>query len=111
VARGNGKGKRKGSEPSINGAKPKAAEPDEEIVAIGGDGGVLPAGYIHDYISGLPVRAGAEEVQAVQVFAKRLVEDFGYPKSHIITRPQYRVRRRPSEEKKSYPVDIAVGFS
>src|SRR6202035_1855099 len=34
--------------------------------------------------------------------------DFGYPKSHIITRPQYRVRRRPSEEKKSYPVDIAV---
>jgi type I restriction enzyme M protein len=47
-------------------------------------------------------------VDAVQVFARRLVEDFGYPKGHIITRPQYRVRRRPSEEKKSYPVDIAV---
>ena len=26
----------------------------------------------------------------------------------LTTRPQYRVRRRPSEEKKSYPVDIAV---
>jgi type I restriction enzyme M protein len=47
-------------------------------------------------------------VQATQVFSRRLVEDFGYPLDHIITRPQFRVSRRPSETKKSYPVDIAV---
>lgn len=68
----------------------------------------LAANYIIDFISGRKVRATPEEVQAVQVFAKRLVEDFGYPKDHIQTRPQYRVRRRPSDVKKSYPVDIAV---
>lgn len=66
------------------------------------------SGYITDYISGLSVRATPEETEAVQIFARRLVEDFGYPKAMITTRPQYRVRRRPSEEKKSYPVDIAV---
>ncbi len=44
----------------------------------------------------------------VQVFARRLVEDYGYPKSHLQTRPQFRVRKHPSDEKKSYPVDIAV---
>ena len=68
----------------------------------------VAAGSVKDFISGATVRATPEEVDAVQVFSRRLVEDFGYPKSHIITRPQYRVRRRPSEEKKSYPVDIAV---
>ena len=47
-------------------------------------------------------------MQATQVFSRRLVEDFGYPTSHITTRPQFRVSRRPSEVKKSYPVDIAV---
>ncbi len=51
-----------------------------------------------------------EEIEAVQVFSKRLVEDFGYKKEQIQTRPQFRVRRRPSDEdiKKGYPVDIAV---
>src|SRR5271169_2317238 len=68
----------------------------------------VKTGYVRDYVSGVVVKATPEEVEAVQVFARRLVEDFGYPKSHIITRPQYRVRRRPSEEKKSYPVDIAL---
>ena len=68
----------------------------------------LQTGYIRDFISGTGVRATPEEVEAVQVFARRLVEDFGYPKDHIVTRPQYRVRQRPSELKKSYPVDIAV---
>lgn len=68
----------------------------------------LKAGYISDYISGAPVRATPEETEAVQVFIKRLVEDYGYPKAHIQTRPQYRVRRRPSDEEKSYPVDAAV---
>jgi type I restriction enzyme M protein len=69
---------------------------------------VVPDGYITDFISGIPVRATPEEVDSVQVFARRLVEDFGYPKDHIQTRPQYRVRRNPSDSKKSYPVDIAV---
>lgn len=66
------------------------------------------SGFVSDYISGTPVRATPEEVEAVQVFARRLVEDYGYGKAQIQTRPQHRVRRRPSDEDKSYPVDIAV---
>ncbi len=31
-----------------------------------------------------------------------------YPLTHIQTRPQFGVRKRPSDEAKSYPVDIAV---
>src|SRR5690606_35481375 len=61
-----------------------------------------------DFISGTLVKATPEELDAVQVFARRLVEDYGYPPTHIQTRPQFRVRKRPSDEKKSYPVDIAV---
>lgn len=68
----------------------------------------IRVGYIEDFISGHEVRATAEEVDAVQVFSKRLVEDFGYPKDHIQTRPQFRVRSRPSDEARTYPVDIAV---
>lgn len=68
----------------------------------------LKPGYLSDYISGQPIKATPEEVEAVQVFAQRLVEDYGYPKSHIQTRPQHRVRKHPSDEEKSYPVDIAV---
>jgi len=69
---------------------------------------VTRPGYILDYINGKEVRATPEEVEAVQVLARRLVEDFGYPKAHIQTRPQFAVRRSPSEEHKSYPLDIAV---
>ncbi|TAE03655.1 MAG: restriction endonuclease subunit M [Bacteroidetes bacterium] len=61
-----------------------------------------------DYISGLEVKATPEEVEAVQVFAKQLVEDYGYPKDHIQTHPQHRVKIRPSDTKKEYPVDIAI---
>jgi len=68
----------------------------------------LKEGYILDFVSRREVRATPEEVEAVQVFSRRLVEDFGYPRAHIQTRPQYRVRQRPSDSKKSYPVDIAV---
>ena len=68
----------------------------------------LKPGYLLDFISGQRVKATPEETEAVQVFARRLVEDYGYPKEHIQTRPQYRVRKRPSDEEKSYPVDIAV---
>jgi type I restriction enzyme M protein len=65
-------------------------------------------GYIIDFISGQEVKATPEEIEAVQVFARQLVEDYGYPKDHIQTRPQFRVKARPSDTKKEYPVDIAV---
>ena len=63
---------------------------------------------INDYISGIEVNAKPEEVFATQVFSKRLVEDYGYPKKNIQTRPQFHVKARPSDTKKEYPVDIAV---
>ena len=68
----------------------------------------LKEGYIYDYISGVEVRATPEELNAVQVFSKILVEDYKYPQKNIQTRPQFRVKARPSDLKKEYPVDIAV---
>ena len=64
--------------------------------------------YITDFISGQYVKATPEEVEAVQIFSKQLVEDYSYPKEHIQTKPQFRVKVRPSDTKKEYPVDIAV---
>ena len=69
---------------------------------------VIKEGYIEDYISGMTVRATPEEVEAVQVFSHILVEDYGYPKNHLQTRPQWRVKSRPSDTKKEYPIDIGV---
>jgi len=63
---------------------------------------------IIDYISGIEINATPEEVEAVQVFSRQLVEDYGYKKEQIQTRPQFRVKVRPSDTKKEYPVDIAV---
>ena len=71
----------------------------------------LKEGYIVDYISGLQVKETPEEVEAVQPFSKILVDDYGYPKTHVHTRPQYRVKVRPSDTKKDYHVDIAVFFN
>ncbi|MBA2861035.1 N-6 DNA methylase [Methanococcus maripaludis] len=68
----------------------------------------LKDGYIIDFISGNEVKATPEELEAVQVFSRQLVEDYGYPKEYIQTRPQFRVKVRPSDTKKEYPVDIAV---
>lgn len=68
----------------------------------------LKEGYLVDFVSGQTLKATPEEVQAVQPFAKKLVEDYGYPVAHIQTRPQWRVKVRPSDVKKEYPVDIAV---
>ena len=70
--------------------------------------GAPKSGYVRDYISGLAVKASPEEVEAVQVFAQRLVEDYGYPKDCIQTRPQFRVRIRPSDEGRAFPIDIAI---
>lgn len=64
--------------------------------------------YVIDYISGNSVHKTPEEVQAVQPYVKKLVEDYGYPAANIMVHPQYRVKARPSDTKKEYPVDIAV---
>ena len=42
---------------------------------------------IIDFISGQSVSATREELEAVQVFSKILVDDYGYPKTHIRTAP------------------------
>ncbi|MDC3069557.1 N-6 DNA methylase [Prochlorococcus sp. AH-736-D21] len=63
---------------------------------------------ILDYISGLEINSSPEEVDATQPFSKILVDDYGYPKNNIQTRPQFRVKVRPSDKKKEFPVDIAV---
>ncbi len=88
-------------------------QPSSDINSSGAELTGLPsgAGFVSDYITGTQVRATAEEIDAVQVFARRLVEDYGYTKSQIQTRPQYRVRVRPSNEDRSYPVDIAIFHS
>ncbi len=52
--------------------------------------------------------ATPEEVESSQPISKQLVEDYGYPKELITTRPQYRVKARPSDAGKEYPVDIAI---
>lgn len=65
-------------------------------------------GYLIDYISGIEVKATPEEVDAVQVFSRILVEDYNYPKEYIQTRPQFHVKVRPSDVAKEYPVDISV---
>lgn len=66
-----------------------------------------PEGYVTDYISGQRVKATPEEMEAVQVFSRRLVEEYGYSKEQIQTRPQFRIKASPSGEEK-YPADIAV---
>lgn len=79
---------------------------DEAAPLIGEDS--EREGYISDFISGVLVRDTPEERDAVQVFSMALVNDYGYPRDHIQTRPQHRVKARPSDRKKEYPVDIAV---
>lgn len=63
---------------------------------------------LRDFISGLEVQVTQEEIEAIQVFAKQLVEDYGYSKQQITTHPQFRVKSTPSDNKGRYPVDIAV---
>lgn len=66
------------------------------------------ADKIVDYITGIEVAYKPEEEEAVQPFSRTLVEDYGYPKVMIMTHPQFRVKVRPSDTKKEYPVDIAI---
>ena len=76
-------------------------------VIVSGDG-TETTEVLFDYITGEEVRASAEEREAVQVMLRRLVEDLGYPKDHIKSHPQHRVRKSPSDASGTYPVDIAV---
>lgn len=76
---------------------PEPSEEDEE----------QETAYITDFISGQQVKATPEEEEAVQVFSKKLVEEYGYLKEQIQTHPQFRVKSSPSGQEK-YPVDITV---
>lgn len=71
------------------------------------DPSTIKRGSIRDYVSGRLVQATPEELDAVQVMSRRLVEDFGYPIENLRTRPQWRVGTSPSESKK-FPIDITV---
>lgn len=84
----------------------KAINSESAVTAAAGE--FVKPGYIPDYISGQAVKATPEEIEAVQVFSERLVVDYGYPKLCLQTRPQFKVRVRPSDEAKGYPIDIAV---
>lgn len=72
------------------------------------DGNPVTTNTIVDFVSGKSVRATPEEIHAVQVFSKILVTDYGYPREYIRTHPQWRVKARPSDTRREYPVDIAV---
>ncbi|MCL2597008.1 MAG: hypothetical protein FWD66_04990 [Paludibacter sp.] len=47
---------------------------------------------ISDLISEVQGNTTPEEMEAVQVFSRQLVEDYGYPKEPVQTRPQYRTK-------------------
>ena len=56
--------------------------------ALAGDSGEDSRdGFVRDYVSREWVRATPEEVEAVQVLARRLVEDYGYSEDQIQTHP------------------------
>ena len=65
-------------------------------------------GYIIDYVSGQEIKATPEEIEATQVFSQKLVEEYEYDRNQIQTRPQYYVRKTPSDELKEYPIDIGI---
>ena len=65
-------------------------------------------GYVRDYVTNYIVKTGVKEhKEAVNIFAKKLVEELGYLKDQIQTIPQFRVKTSPSGKEK-YPVDIVV---
>jgi type I restriction enzyme M protein len=66
-------------------------------------------GFIFDFISGQEIKSSPEEVEATQVFSRRLIDEYEFKKEDVQTRPQYHVRKSPSDEaKKDYPTDIAI---
>lgn len=67
----------------------------------------IPKGQLCDFISGQIIKKSPEELEAVQIFSRRLVEEFNYSKKQIQTRPQFRIISSPSGDEK-YPIDIAI---
>lgn len=65
-------------------------------------------GYIIDYVSQLEVKATPEEVNATQPFSRVLVNDYNYPINTVHTRPQFFVKKSPSDKKGSFPIDIGI---
>lgn len=63
-------------------------------------------GYIRDYLTGKLIRAKPEETEARQVFIRRLVEEYGYPKEHI--KKEFMIKKG---SKKIGPADIVVFHS
>jgi len=95
-------------EPGVRTDAPPGHCSTRALGVINGEIMSIKEGYIIDFISGQEVKATPEEVEAVQIFAQQLVEDYNYPEEQIQTRPQFRVKVRPSDTKKEYPIDIAV---
>ncbi|WP_233118217.1 N-6 DNA methylase [Aggregatibacter actinomycetemcomitans] len=97
-------------QPTANSQQPTAnsQQPTANSQIIFTDEIETRSGYILDYISGNYVRSTPEEVQATQPFSQILVNDYKYLKSQIITRPQFFVKKSPSDTSGSFPVDIAV---
>jgi len=62
-------------------------------------------GYIKDYITGKLLREKPEEVEARQIFEKRLVEEYGYSKGQIQTVPEFWIQKG---SQKIGPADIVV---
>jgi len=62
-------------------------------------------GYIRDYITNQYLKAKPEEIEARQVLAKRLVEEYGFPKELIQTVPEVRIQKGG---KLIGPADIVV---
>ena len=60
-------------------------------------------GEIQDFISGQWIRATPEEVDAVQILSRRLVEDYGYDREQIQTRPQFACGNAPRMKRSLTP--------
>lgn len=68
----------------------------------------IKEGYTTDFISGELVKETPEEVDAVQVFSRQLVEDYGYTKEQVQTRAQVRTKAKSPEAFNIPFPDIAV---
>ena len=77
--------------------KPKVEDTSAETVE--------KEGYVRDYITGQLVHKTPEQTEAKQVFAKRLVEEYGYSKDQIQTSPEFYIQKGST---KIGPADIVV---
>ncbi len=71
-------------------------------VAVGSDLIAAGPGYLEDYLTGKPILDKPEE-RVRQVYLRRLVEEYGYPKTHLAT--EFPVKKG---SKLIGPVDIAI---